>query len=128
MALEPDALARLRTMLLARRARLVESARSVRRGIEEIDDQEIGQEMEEDAQSSATAYVLRELGEAQQREVGLIDDALRRMEAGTYGVCVDCGNPISEARLRALPFATRDAGCQARAEADEKMLEERPSL
>lgn len=128
MALAPDALERLRNQLLARRAVLVDSSRQARRGISEIDDQESGQEMEEDAQSEATSFVLRELSESQQREVALIDDALRRMDDGVYGICVDCEATISEARLRAVPFAIRDAGCQSRAEADEKALKERPSL
>jgi DnaK suppressor protein len=34
-----------------------------------------------------------------------IDRALRRMEEGTYGLCVRCGNPIEKARLAALPYA-----------------------
>jgi len=36
-----------------------------------------------------------------------IDAALRRLEEGTYGDCFECGDEISEARLRALPFAVR---------------------
>lgn len=128
MALAPEATERLREQLLARRAALVQSALRSRRDIEEIGEQETGQEMEEGAQSSATSFVLQELSEAQQREVGLIDDALRRMDAGVYGICVDCESTISEARLRAVPFAMRDAGCQSRAEAEEKALRERPSL
>ncbi|HEX9890505.1 MAG TPA: TraR/DksA C4-type zinc finger protein [Actinomycetota bacterium] len=34
-----------------------------------------------------------------------IDRALRRMDDGTYGRCVRCGNPIEKARLAALPYA-----------------------
>ncbi len=35
-----------------------------------------------------------------------IDNALLRIRKGTYGVCEKCGEPISEARLEALPYAT----------------------
>ena len=35
-----------------------------------------------------------------------IDRALARMDEGTYGLCERCGNPIEEARLKALPYAT----------------------
>ncbi|GHO88539.1 TraR/DksA family transcriptional regulator [Dictyobacter formicarum] len=35
-----------------------------------------------------------------------INDALKRIEDGTYGFCVVCGKPISEERLRAIPWAT----------------------
>jgi DnaK suppressor protein len=34
-----------------------------------------------------------------------IDGALKRMEEGTYGLCVRCGRPIEKARLKALPYA-----------------------
>ena len=43
--------------------------------------------------------------------------ALARLEAGDWGVCVDCGQPIPEARLEARPEATRCVGDQARFEA-----------
>jgi RNA polymerase-binding protein DksA len=33
-----------------------------------------------------------------------VEAALRRVEAGTYGICVRCGRPIGEARLRAIPY------------------------
>jgi DnaK suppressor protein len=45
-----------------------------------------------------------------------IDDALGRLAAGTYGVCADCEEEISEPRLRALPFAVRCRACEARRE------------
>jgi RNA polymerase-binding protein DksA len=34
------------------------------------------------------------------------DVALLRLDAGTYGSCADCGRPIGEERLEALPYAT----------------------
>jgi len=41
-----------------------------------------------------------------------INDALGRLEEGTYGYCSDCGGEISEQRLRALPFAVRCKECE----------------
>jgi len=41
-----------------------------------------------------------------------VEDALRRLDAGTFGVCVDCGDDISERRIRALPFALRCTACE----------------
>jgi DnaK suppressor protein len=46
-----------------------------------------------------------------------IDAALRRLEAGTYGVCSDCDRPIASERLRALPFAARCRPCEEAREA-----------
>lgn len=45
-----------------------------------------------------------------------IDDALRRMDAGTYGRCARCGEPIGAARLEALPYASLCLDCKRRDE------------
>ena len=45
-----------------------------------------------------------------------IDAALGRLEAGTYGCCVECAKEIAERRLRALPFAVRCQACEAKHE------------
>lgn len=42
--------------------------------------------------------------------------ALRRLEEGSYGVCIDCGEAIAAARLTASPFASRCLDCQSRSE------------
>ena len=41
-----------------------------------------------------------------------IEEALRRVEEGTYGYCFECGEEINEKRLRALPFAVRCKDCE----------------
>ena len=41
-----------------------------------------------------------------------INEALRRLEEGTYGNCFECGDEIAQARLRALPFAVRCKDCE----------------
>ena len=57
-----------------------------------------------------------------------INEALRRLDEGTYGNCFECGDEVAEARLRALPFAVRCKDCEeARetAEQRERMLAQR---
>jgi DnaK suppressor protein len=49
-----------------------------------------------------------------------IDVALRRLQDGSYGDCIECLEPISEARLRALPFAVRCTPCEGAREATEQ--------
>ena len=39
-------------------------------------------------------------------------DALRRLDEGTYGTCVDCGAPLPDERLEARPEAARCVSCQ----------------
>ena len=38
--------------------------------------------------------------------------ALKRIDEGTYGMCVVCGNPVPEKRLEAIPWAARDVKCE----------------
>lgn len=45
-------------------------------------------------------------------ELRLIDDAINRMDRGEYGVCIDCGEHISEKRLETFPYAARCIACQ----------------
>ena len=46
-----------------------------------------------------------------------VEAALARIDAGTYGTCLDCGGPISEARLQVRPEAARCIDCQSKVEA-----------
>ncbi len=41
-----------------------------------------------------------------------IEEALRKIDGGTYGVCDRCGEPISVERLKAIPYATFCIDCQ----------------
>jgi RNA polymerase-binding protein DksA len=45
-----------------------------------------------------------------------IDGALQRIEAGTFGICESCGQPISEERLEAIPYATQCIDCRRKGE------------
>jgi DnaK suppressor protein len=58
---------------------------------------------------TSVAYILQHLS----AEIRDVDDALERLKAGQYGVCVNCGAPIGAHRLRAIPTARRCLNCQA---------------
>jgi DnaK suppressor protein len=53
------------------------------------------------------------LHDRSQAQLELIDAALARIDAGTFGTCLRCGQPIAEARLEALPWAAQCITCQA---------------
>jgi DnaK suppressor protein len=59
------------------------------------------------------------LGERESQAVADIDQALLRIEEGSYGICQSCGNPIDERRLEAVPTARYDAACQSKLEAQQ---------
>ena len=50
-----------------------------------------------------------------------IDEALAKLEEGTYGRCADCKVEISEKRLRTVPFARRCVACQSKQELLERI-------
>jgi DnaK suppressor protein len=68
----------------------------------------------------ATETVDREidytLEEHDERLLGEIDAALKRIEDGTYGICVNCGAQISPERLEAMPWATLCIDCKRKEE------------
>jgi len=49
-------------------------------------------------------------------DIAGIEQALHRMDVGSYGTCVDCGDEIDLARLEAYPTARRCVSCQSRRE------------
>jgi len=69
---------------------------------------------------SATATLNREidytLEESSEHVLAAVNEALERIENGTYGICARCGKPIAEERLEAIPYATRCIDCQRLAE------------
>ncbi len=46
-----------------------------------------------------------------EQHLGLIETALRKIDAGTFGLCEICGKPIAPERLEALPWATDCVSC-----------------
>jgi DnaK suppressor protein len=69
----------------------------------------------------------RELGFATRtllvERVNRLADALDRLSEGDYGVCVECGEPIAPARLRALPEVQTCVRCQDRLERLDRRME-----
>ncbi len=56
------------------------------------------------------------IAEIKAREVEQIDAALERIEQGEYGICIECGDWITPARLEVMPYALRCRECQERIE------------
>jgi DnaK suppressor protein len=89
-----------------------------------------GEEAKESADVSmkdVTQEIALKLGDQESQMVADIDQALLRIEEGSYGICARCGGPIEERRLEALPTARYDARCQAKIE-DAKGMNARPTL
>jgi DnaK suppressor protein len=64
-------------------------------------------------------FTLR-IRDRERRLIGKIKEALERLEDGAYGICEECGEGISEARLKARPVTTLCIDCKKRQETEEK--------
>jgi DnaK suppressor protein len=77
-----------------------------------------------DAADIASDYYERELAmglsETERSRLQEVEDALERIENGSYGKCEGCGNLIASPRLEALPFAKLCIECQAQRENNKK--------
>jgi DnaK suppressor protein len=114
----------LRTMLEERRQEIVDKLRSLR---ETMPAQRLEvQDAEEQAVTDFAKDMEFALVQMKADTLGRIDEALRRLEDGSYGACAECETEISAARLKALPFAVKCRDCQEREEtrtAEEKQQE-----
>src|SRR6266511_2255815 len=61
-------------------------------------------DMADQASGNNEVHIQLRLKQTDAKILQAIEEALWRMEKGTYGVCRDCGEPIAEARLRAIPW------------------------
>lgn len=117
----------LQKMLLGKRQEIIkEIEESLGQSLTE--DQQRRLESARDVGDQALMDLERELGislmEMRNRRRQSIDEALTRLQEGTYGICAECGVEISEKRLQAVPFAKLCVGCQSRAELLEKIERE----
>ncbi len=101
-----------------RRCRLLEKQRELNEDLaknREVSDEtvdESAQDMADRATSSYTKEFAYTLSEEDRKLLLLIEQALVRMDAGTYGNCVHCGQPVQEKRLNAVPWARHCLECQ----------------
>jgi DnaK suppressor protein len=98
-----------RTALLAERERVLEELRA-----NEI---ESPGQMTYGSQAAAASHVFEQqrdlaLRDHSRQHLAAIDAALARLDAGTYGACTSCHQPIAPGRLEALPWAALCIDCQ----------------
>ncbi len=83
---------------------------------EEETTEESTQDIADKAVSSYTREFLYSLNDSERNTIQQIDQALGRIEDGTYGSCLNCGTPMSEKRLTAIPWSRHCVDCQELAE------------
>lgn len=74
------------------------------------------------ANNAYSRELLFSLSDGERHTLLRIEEALSRIESGSYGICTNCGNEIRAGRLKAMPWARYCIDCQELAE--KGMLEE----
>ena len=69
-------------------------------------------DMADQASGNNEVHIQLKLKQTDAKILQAIDEALRRIEGGTYGICKDCGEPIAEARLNAIPWTRSCISCK----------------
>lgn len=101
------------------RAQLERERDDLRRQLAELGFGE-GGGLDYDSNFADSSQVTAERGEAETLAASLketldeVESALQKIEAGTYGVCEDCGKHITPARLEAKPAATYCIDCASK--------------
>ena len=112
---------RFRELLVEERRRVLDAIEYLHKENPGSIEDETEDQTQDTLADTATATLDREidytLEENSEHVLSAIDAALQRIEQGTYGTCLNCGKPIAEDRLAAIPWATHCIDC--------KRLEER---
>jgi DnaK suppressor protein len=105
---------KLKMRLEAERERLLTELSQT--NVVERDNLGYGNHMADDATEAFEQAKDLALRQNLERLLEQVEGALERFEAGTYGLCEQCGKEIDPARLKALPYATLCLSCQQRRE------------
>ena len=74
-------------------------------------------DMADQASGNNEVHIQLKLKQTDAKILQAIEEALHRIESGTYGVCRDCGEPIAEARLNAIPWTRVCIACKEKQKA-----------
>ena len=102
-------------ILLEKKERIVHKLSTFINESKEVESN-VSQDVVDKAESSYTKEFLLSLSDTERSHLLLIDEALRRLEKDSFGVCQLCGKEIGEKRIEALPWTPYCIICQEKAE------------
>jgi DnaK suppressor protein len=115
-----EKLLQIKMKLLQQRAMLLSEAEVA---LNELPGQTIFPDLGDQATAETDRNFMLRLRGREQRLLKKIDQALERVEVGTFGICEDCGNEINLKRLEARPVTTMCIDCKTLQEEEEKLRE-----
>ena len=110
--MQPEKLAHFKQILLSRLQGHADHVSADQAAALELSDDGVKDTVDMSLMDVNKELALR-LGERESQMIADIDQALLRIQEGSYGVCARCGKLIDERRLEAVPTARYDAACQA---------------
>src|SRR5450759_2125275 len=69
-------------------------------------------DLADQATGNNEVHIQLKLKQTDHKILQAIEEALERLQKGTYGICRDCGEPIAEARLNAIPWTRSCIACK----------------
>ena len=121
LSLTPEDLQEIKKKLIEEKMRLEAELEKIKRDLKESQAESTGENnFEEDYAESGSSTFEREKELSIQVNVAdileKVDNALKRMQEGSYGYCLSCGRPIGKERLKALPYAELCITCKRKEE------------
>jgi DnaK suppressor protein len=110
--LDDALLATLKDALLRKRGEILAASTGTRPLPASMDVNSRQGDLADQATGNNEVHIQLKLKQTDAKILQAIEEALYRMEKGTYGVCRDCGEPIAPARLEAIPWTRVCIACK----------------
>ena len=105
-------LGNLKEILLRKRGEILATSTGTRPLPASMDVNSRQGDLADQASGNNEVHIQLKLKQTDAKILQAIEEALYRMERGTYGVCRDCGDPIAPARLEAIPWTRVCISCK----------------
>ena len=110
--LDAATLAALKEVLLKKRGEILTTTTGSRPLPASADVNSRQGDLADQASGNNEVHIQLKLKQTDAKILQAIEEALVRMEKGTYGICRDCGEPIARARLEAIPWTRVCISCK----------------
>ena len=110
--LDETLLAKLKEDLMQKRGEILAASTGSRPLPASMDVNSRQGDLADQASGNNEVHIQLKLKQTDAKILQAIEDALYRMEKGTYGICRDCGDPIAPARLEAIPWTRVCIACK----------------
>ena len=110
--LDETLLAKLKEDLMQKRGEILSASTGSRPLPASMDVNSRQGDLADQASGNNEVHIQLKLKQTDAKILQAIEEALYRMEKGTYGICRDCGDPIAPARLEAIPWTRVCIACK----------------